>query len=609
MKTVNQGYAFKLRAPLSDANYELLMDVPGCEPWHARRRSVHCAVSCAAVVQRELDRLEVGISDGYMTVQDPVDRDVTRDAFEAKTLDRGVYAWVWSSFIVPFQIDGCVSIATRRFNAHLWAEPGSGKTLMAAMSAAGSDAMRIVVVTLPGLIRQTCEEWRRFTDWDVYEYRPLSRRRSTDIDISEFSNGMSTVPGRPRVIVAGWDHLVGIESSVLSFMSRGRSLVVWDEAQEGKNPRRKKWAMGEDGKLQALDLATQSSSAARIAEQADHRITTTATSIDNSLSDLWGQLTLVEPYAWGQTATRFLKRYCDAKPNAYGGLDYDGMTRANLPELQERLAWTVVRIPYETSHGQLPAKKRQIMRVPIEEQITQQSGLAREINKAEKEASNGNKDALHRSMTLRLQIASSRKRAAVARGIAPYYSVGKGKVIVFSGMKKDCEDLAERIRKDDVTVFCSTGDDSIDERNEVRIAYMNHPGPCVLVGTWHAWGTGFNLDDTDCIAFAMLPYRPKEIAQSEGRADRLSMKRPVMYLYFVAEGTIDERVVDIMLNKLEQVDAVTPGTRLHAFGGVSRTLKGIDDVDALTAQMLRNMEAEDDLDAVWNEREGKEGCE
>jgi superfamily II DNA or RNA helicase len=604
MKHVNQGFTFKLARPLNDEQYERLMDVPGCSPWYAQKTSVQCSVSTASVVQRELETIGAVITSGYLTVADPVDRDLTLGAFIAKTLLRGVYAWVWTSFAADFQKDACFDIAARRFNANLWAEPGSGKTFMACMSAAGSDASVIVDVTMPGVIKQTVDEWRRFAEWEVYEYRPVSRRRSTDTDIKTFTDAIPAWPDRPRVIVVGWDHLVDIERDIMYFMARGKAFVVWDEAQEGKNPKRKKWTMGQDGKLKALDLDTQSSVAARIAEHATYRLATTATTIDNALRDLWGQLTLVEPHAWGQTATRFLKRYCGATPNAFGGLDVDGMTRANLPELHERLAWSTVQIPYETSHGQLPPKKRQIMRVPIEEQIEHQGGLAREITKAEKEAATGNKDALHRSMTLRLQIASSRKRAAVVRGIVPYFTVGKGKVIVFSGMKRDCEDLAARIAKEGVDVFCSHGDDSVDTRNEVKDAYMAHPGPCVLVGTWHAWGTGFNLDDTDCIAFAMLPYRPKEIAQSEGRADRLSMKRPVMYLYFVAEGTIDERVVDIMLVKLEQVDAVTPGTRLNAFGGVARVLKGIDDVDALTAQMLRNMEAEDDLDAAWNEREG-----
>ena len=546
---VDPGYTFQLSARLTDDQYERLMDIPGCQPWHPYGKRIHvkCAVSAAACVSAAINSAGLVVSNEYMTVPDPIDRNVTLDHVKARTCERGVYAWVWTAFLATFQGDGILDIARRKFNAHLWAEPGAGKTVMACVSAAASDATRIVVVTLPGLIRQTAEEWRRFLNWEIMEYRPPSRRRVTDVVITDFTRART---GAPSVIVIGWDHLVHEEEALSAFLRGGRALIVWDESQEGKNPKRKKFIMGENGKLTATDLKTQSATAGRLARLAQYRIATTATSLDNALTDLWGQLTLVEPDAWGSTGTRFQKRYCGATTNEYGGLDVGGMDRTHLDELNARLVWTVVRIPYEVSHGQLPAKRRQVIRVPVEEQVKELTAYGREIRQADKEAAAGDMRAKMRSVQLRTQQAASRKRNAIVHGVTPYFSVGKGKIIVFSGVKKDCEHLAERFGKEGVTVFCSHGDDSIDERNVVRDAYMAHPGPCVLVGTWHAWGTGFNLDDTDCITFAMLPNKPKEIAQGEGRADRLSMTRPVMYLYFVAEGTVDERIVDIILNKL-----------------------------------------------------------
>ena len=43
---------------------------------------------------------------------------------------------------------------------------------------------------------------------------------------------------------------------------------------------------------------------------------------------------------------------------------------------------------------------------------------------------------------------------------------------------------------------------------------------------------------------------------------------------------------------------MSPGSRLHAFGGVTRTLKGVDDIQALTDQMFRDMK-DIDLDELW----------
>lgn len=589
-----------LARALSEDEYTALMDIPGAQPWRKNRTRVGCPINAARAIIDECDRLGIPVIDTRQYADSPTDDAVTLDAVIARTIERGAYEWVWNAFACEFQKLAVADIAMRKFVASLWGEPGSGKTLMAALATAASPATRIVVVTLPSLIQQTAAEWRRFLSWDVLEYRPVSRRRESDMDVREFAD--SRVDGNPCVAIVGWDHLPHIEADIAHFFSRGVPMIVWDEAQEGKNPKRKKFYRGTDNKLYSVDEQSQSAAAGRLALHARYRLATTATSLDNSLKDLWGQLTLVEPHAWGSTATRFLIRYCDAQPGDFGGLKVDGMSRANLDELKYRLQYTVVRIPYEVSHGQLPPKRRQVVRVPVEEQIND-TGFGREITAAEKAARDGKAAAVTTAANLRLQQAACRKRPATVRAVLPYLSVGKGKIIVFSGRKKDCEDLAVRFRKEDVDVFLSHGDDSTDERYAVKDAYMKHPGPCVLIGTWQAWGTGFNLDDTDCIVYVQLPYTPKELAQSEGRGDRLSMTRPLMYLYMVAEGTIDERIVDTMLTKLEQVDAVTPGSRLHAFGGVARTLKGIDDIDALTAQMLRNMEA-DTLEATELEADG-----
>jgi SNF2 family DNA or RNA helicase len=53
---------------------------------------------------------------------------------------------------------------------------------------------------------------------------------------------------------------------------------------------------------------------------------------------------------------------------------------------------------------------------------------------------------------------------------------------------------------------------------------------------------------------AMLPYTPGQVIQYEGRWVRLGMKRPVEIRYFVAEGTIDEHVSAILLEKLPAIE-------------------------------------------------------
>jgi SNF2 family DNA or RNA helicase len=85
---------------------------------------------------------------------------------------------------------------------------------------------------------------------------------------------------------------------------------------------------------------------------------------------------------------------------------------------------------------------------------------------------------------------------------------------------------------------------------------MAHPGPCVLVGTGHAFGEALSLDTADAVLFVMLPYTPGQLRQWEGRFMRASTKKPVIIYYVIAEGTADEHIASLLIDKLPNVEKV-----------------------------------------------------
>jgi len=95
---------------------------------------------------------------------------------------------------------------------------------------------------------------------------------------------------------------------------------------------------------------------------------------------------------------------------------------------------------------------------------------------------------------------------------------------------------------------------------------MRSEGPSVLIGTGDAWGEGLNLQDTDLMILAMLPYTPRQIIQWEGRVARLGQKRPVLIRYPICEGTIDERVCAILLGKLPAVEKAVDSDEIAGLG-------------------------------------------
>ena len=145
------------------------------------------------------------------------------------------------------------------------------------------------------------------------------------------------------------------------------------------------------------------------------------------------------------------------------------------------------------------------------------------------------------------------------------------------------------VKSSKAAVWSAHGSQSTTARQVIVDRYMAHPGPCVLVATRHAFGESLNLHDTDAALFVMLPYDPGQFRQWEGRFTRLGQKRPVVIYYVIAEGTVDEHVAGILIEKLPAVERIAKDTELAEAGDI---LAGYDsmDLDELAQSVL------DDLD-------------
>jgi superfamily II DNA/RNA helicase len=211
-------------------------------------------------------------------------------------------------------------------------------------------------------------------------------------------------------------------------------------------------------------------------------------------------------------------------------------------------------LDYRFTHRELPPKRRQSYYVAPSDQIEESAGFAKEL-----------KDAVKRGPTavleVKLAMAASRKRKAVL-GLIEDHVLSKQKVIVFTARRRDCDELGELVRKmpavkdTKATVWVGHGDLSVDARQAIVDDYMAHSGPCVFVATGQSAGESLNLQDTDALLFVMLPYTPEKLRQWEGRVARQGQKRPVTIYFVIAEGTIDEHIAQILIDKLPAVEKI-----------------------------------------------------
>jgi len=514
--------------------------------------------------------------------------------------------------LYPFQQEAA-DFAVDAGSALIWSAPGSGKTLVAlewALSDLPSGST-LVVVTRGGARLQWASETRRFTDLDPFVWRPPSAVRKKDEPITNYVRRMRK-EGKPRCLVVGWEQLTEILGELLILKP---SAVVWDEIHKGKAPKRKSWHTAEDGTLRSEELHNMSACAYKLACATPRRLGTTATPVMDRLSDLWGQFTLIQPHSWGLTATNFLKRYCGATPGLYGGWEIGKPT--NVDELKRRMSSFVHMIPYSVSHAQLPKKRRMFTVVPLEFQnrVSGLGELKKEMGSLAKAMKRGSvsQAVTDRITEIKIWMACAAKRNfIVERAMETLQSdIPRRKVIVFTGRIVDVEETAAAMRKAlakaklDVPVWEGHGAKSMEERFEIQTAYMACTAG-VLVATYQSFGESLNLQDTTHCLVPLIPHRPGDVDQLEGRMYRLGMQQTALIEYPIAEGSIDERLRQIILEKLPSVDALNNDT---ALAGLTDTLRDTATLEARMAALTERIATWDlsalpeDLDLTYEEEE------
>jgi hypothetical protein len=502
----------------------------------------------------------------------------------------GLEPEIW---LKPFQ-RSAIEWAVANEGGFLRASPGSGKTVMAiwwALSFPGT----IVTVTRSGARFQWAGDIRTFSKVEPHTWKPESALRKKDETPQAYFE-RKRAAGERAWFVVGWDSLVDLQQQLLSF---GPSIIVFDEIHRGKAQKRKKWIEDVDGNLQGKALSNTTAAAAALSVAIPYRLGTTATPIVDRTQDYWGQLSLIQPDCWGMTSTKFLERYCDAIPGEFGGIIAQGLT--NVEELNNRLSFMRYEIPYQVSHAELPQKRRRFSIVPVEEQVVavgmgalskELHGLHKALAKVESEGGSKARAIKDRITEIKIREASSRKRKAVVDRTMANLGSG-GKCIVFTGRIEDVGALQvefqKALAKDKNTtteLLIGHGEIPAETREDIRKQYMA-AGSAILIATYQSFGESLNLHDTDYVCVAMLPFRPGDIEQLEGRVYRLGMNRPVLIEYLVAAHTIDTRVKHLILDKMKAVDRLVGGG--SALAGLSETLSNSEGREERIAAMAADL--------------------
>jgi SNF2 family DNA or RNA helicase len=121
------------------------------------------------------------------------------------------------------------------------------------------------------------------------------------------------------------------------------------------------------------------------------------------------------------------------------------------------------------------------------------------------------------------------------------------KVVVFTQFIETQEFLAAALRHNGYTVSTFNGRMSIDEKEEAVRSFK--ASDQILIST-EAGGEGRNFQFCHLLVNYDLPWNPMRVEQRIGRLDRIGQQRPVWVYNLFCEGTVEERVLEVLEQRI-----------------------------------------------------------
>ena len=326
----------------------------------------------------------------------------------------------------------------------------------------------------------------------------------------------------------------------------GWGALLLDEAQFVKNTGTRAWSIA-----RAMPART--------------KIAMTGTPLENNLMELWALLAIVADGLF-PSARAFRDLY--ARP-AESGED-PAHAAATTARLRRRIRPLMLRRTKELVAAELPAKNdarvnlplapghRRIYDTHLQRERQKVLGLLEDMDK--------NRFTIFQSLTLLRRLAldaalidpdayegvTSAKREYLVEQL-PELLAGGHRVLVFSQFTGYLKSIARALSEKDIDHLYLDG--STRNRAEVIEAFRAGAAPVFLISL-KAGGFGLNLTEADHV-FIMDPWwNPAAEQQAVDRIHRIGQDKEVHVYRLVAEGTIEEKVMQLKESKAALFDAV-----------------------------------------------------
>lgn len=447
--------------------------------------------------------------------------------------------------LYPFQEDGVQFIADSGFRCILADQVGLGKTVQALVAAhrhIPPDPPGPLVFVTPAHLKIN---WRREARKHLNRHVEILSGHRPDPD--------RLPPGDPNTaFVLNYDVLIP--------PSKIKNSPAWPARTHPPRDSWTAWLAALHPRLVVCDeahtLSDPTSLRTRAVRWLSRRVPRvvllTATPLMNQVINLWSLLNIVRPAEFG-SRVEFGMEFTNAHKKWYGW-QFPGAR--NLDALNRRLvaAGALLRRRKQDVLGELPLLTRSV--VPVAADLREYrraeadfiGWLEQQSPKMAEKAAKA--ETVTRMMAL-WRLAGVAKLSAVMDHVEGILDGGTNKLILGALHKKVTYPLIDAYGGTGRAVLVD-GDLS-DRQKQECFDRFNRDRRCrLLIGNLQAAGTGWSCTSTSDVAVCEFPWRPADLTQFFGRIDGLERGVPGVAAHarmFVAEGTLDEDLVDVLDRK------------------------------------------------------------
>ena len=421
--------------------------------------------------------------------------------------------------------------------AALLMEMGTGKSLTAiAITGALSQAgliRRVLIVAPLSILGVWEEEFQKFAAFP-YALAVLSGSSAKKLDTLRHMNGTAL-----QVVVVNYESAWRLEKALTAWHP---DLIIADEGH----------------KIKTHNIAA-SKAMHRMGREASYRLLLTGTVITNKAIDVFSQYKFLNPAIYGNSFYAFRNRYFDM-------VGYGNHTPVLKKSMESELTEKLHSISYRATKAEcldLPETIDMIRQIELEPAALRiYRGLVKEsyaeLAGGEVTATNILTRLLRLSQltggflgndeTAAVEQVSAAKLSALEDILDGAVAEGK-KLVIIARFIPEIKAICKLLEKRGLGYSCITGE--VKNRDEQVARFQNEPEVMAFVGQIATAGLGITLTAASTMVFYSLDYSMSNFEQTKARIHRVGQRMPCTYLYLVARGTVDEKVLAALESKAD----------------------------------------------------------